>query len=360
MQLTLSDNIRSCRKSMGFTQEQLAEAMNVTVGAVSKWESGATTPELSILLELAALFEVSVDALLGYRVLNTQSKQAAESIRRLMQGKSYDQAVREAKKALLKYPNRFEVVWCAAELYQTLGCEKQDPAAARKAQELLEHSLSLLDQNTDESVDEAVIRNQLAQTWANLGQPERAAEEYKKYNYAGLNNGSIGFLLTLCGRYEEAGTYLSSAAVNHVSGLIRVVMGMAEASAHEGNLSGAREVLSWMRSVLSGLRIPGKVSYLDRAEVILLSRQAHYSNAAGNAAAAEKYLRRAADLARQFDASPVYGIENIRFCHTAKPVLVYDSFSRSAFQGLEDSLLHDRDPAFSSLQELWRKIKDEP
>lgn len=360
MRLTLSDNIRSCRKTMGFTQEQLAEAMNVTVGAVSKWESGATTPELSVLLELAALFEVSVDALLGYHVLDSQSEQAVESIRDLMQGKKYDQAVHEAKKALLKYPNRFEMVWCAAELYQTIGCEKREPAATRKAQELLKHSLCLLVQNKDEAVDEAVVRNQLAQTWADLGKPERAAEEYKKYNYAGLNNSSIGFLLTLCGRYEEAGTYLSSAAVNHLSGLIRVVIGMAECAAHEGNLSQAQELLSWMRSILSGLRIPGKVSYLDRAEVILLSRQARYSNAAGDMAAAEGYLRRAADLARRFDASPEYGMENIRFCHTAKPVLVYDSFGRTAFQGLEDSLLHGGEPDSSSLQELWRKIKDEP
>lgn len=360
MHLTLSDNIRSCRKSMGYTQEQLAEAMDVTVGAVSKWESGATTPELSILLELAALFEVSVDALLGYHVLDSQSKQAVESIRELMQEKNYDQAVREAKKALLKYPNRFEVVWCAAELYQTLGCEKQDPAATRKAQELLARCLCLLDQNTDETVDEAVVRNRLAQTWADLGKPERAAEEYKKYNYAGLNNGSIGFLLTLCGRYEEAGTYLSSAAVNHLSGLIRVVMGMAEVSSHEGKLSEARELLSWMCSILSGLRIPGKVSYLDRAEVILLSRQAHYSNAAGDMAAAETYLRRAAGLARRFDASPEYGIENIRFCHTAEPILVYDGFGRTAFQGLEDSLLHGGKPVLSPLQKLWREIKDEP
>ncbi|MDY2652191.1 MAG: helix-turn-helix transcriptional regulator [Eisenbergiella porci] len=98
LRLTLLDNIRSCRKTMGFTQEQLAEAMNVTVGAVSKWESGATTPELSVLLELAALFEVSVDALLGYHVLDSQSEQAVESIRDLMQGKKYDQAVHEAKK----------------------------------------------------------------------------------------------------------------------------------------------------------------------------------------------------------------------------------------------------------------------
>ncbi|WP_276924890.1 hypothetical protein [Eisenbergiella massiliensis] len=39
-----------------------------------------------------------MDALLGYHVLDSQSEQAVESIRDLMQGKKYDQAVHEAKK----------------------------------------------------------------------------------------------------------------------------------------------------------------------------------------------------------------------------------------------------------------------
>lgn len=107
-------------------------------------------------------------------------KQTVESIRELMMEKNYEQAIQEAKKALLKYPNRFEVVWCAANLYQTTGCERQDPTATRKAQELLGHSLLLLEQNTDEEVDEAVIRNQLAQTWADLGDTKRAVEAYQK------------------------------------------------------------------------------------------------------------------------------------------------------------------------------------
>ena len=54
MKILLAENIRFFRKASGLTQEQLAEAMGVTVGAVSKWESGATTPDLSSILELAA------------------------------------------------------------------------------------------------------------------------------------------------------------------------------------------------------------------------------------------------------------------------------------------------------------------
>lgn len=44
MEGKLAENIRALRKEKKMTQEQLAECLDVTVGAVSKWESGATTP----------------------------------------------------------------------------------------------------------------------------------------------------------------------------------------------------------------------------------------------------------------------------------------------------------------------------
>lgn len=66
MQLKLGESIRSRRKKMGLTQEQLAEALGVTTGAVHKWESGKTTPELTMLVQIAQFFETSIDELLGY------------------------------------------------------------------------------------------------------------------------------------------------------------------------------------------------------------------------------------------------------------------------------------------------------
>lgn len=53
MEGKLAENIRALRKEKRMTQEQLAECLDVTVGAVSKWESGATTPDLSMIMELA-------------------------------------------------------------------------------------------------------------------------------------------------------------------------------------------------------------------------------------------------------------------------------------------------------------------
>ena len=40
--MNLPENIKRCRRELSMTQEQLAEAVGVTVGAVSKWESGVS------------------------------------------------------------------------------------------------------------------------------------------------------------------------------------------------------------------------------------------------------------------------------------------------------------------------------
>lgn len=78
MKLRISENIRDLRRQMNLTQEQLAEALGVTVGAVSKWESGANTPDVSLIAELADFFEVSIDALLGFN-MEKAAQQAQKS-----------------------------------------------------------------------------------------------------------------------------------------------------------------------------------------------------------------------------------------------------------------------------------------
>ena len=78
--MQLSNNIRAFRKERSLTQEQLAQALGVTAGAVYKWEAGLSTPDISLIMELADLFDTSVDVLLGYEVKNNR-RGAAEGFR---------------------------------------------------------------------------------------------------------------------------------------------------------------------------------------------------------------------------------------------------------------------------------------
>ncbi len=61
MKSRLAENIKTFRKERKMTQEQLAEAMGVTVGAVYKCESKQSNPDLNLIIELADLFEVATD-----------------------------------------------------------------------------------------------------------------------------------------------------------------------------------------------------------------------------------------------------------------------------------------------------------
>lgn len=74
MNINISENIKNLRKKKDITQEQLADFLNISNVAVSKWERGETYPDISLLPVLAKFFEVTVDDLLGYDALKTQSE----------------------------------------------------------------------------------------------------------------------------------------------------------------------------------------------------------------------------------------------------------------------------------------------
>ena len=57
--------IKELRLESGLTQKQLAEKLNTTNSAVCDWEKGRTQPDLQTLANIASLFGVSVDYLLG-------------------------------------------------------------------------------------------------------------------------------------------------------------------------------------------------------------------------------------------------------------------------------------------------------
>ena len=76
--MELYEKLYELRRASGMSQEELAEKLGVSRQAVSKWESGATQPELSKLIELSKLYSVSVDELLSLE--HTKPEQdAAES-----------------------------------------------------------------------------------------------------------------------------------------------------------------------------------------------------------------------------------------------------------------------------------------
>ncbi len=66
-----SERIKALREARGWTQAELARRLNITRNGVNSWEQGLSMPSPACLVDLAKLFSVSTDYLLGVERLET-------------------------------------------------------------------------------------------------------------------------------------------------------------------------------------------------------------------------------------------------------------------------------------------------
>ena len=63
----VADNIKALREQNGFTQSDLAKKLGITRSSVNAWEMGISVPSTQYVVELANIFKVSTDFLLGVK-----------------------------------------------------------------------------------------------------------------------------------------------------------------------------------------------------------------------------------------------------------------------------------------------------
>ncbi|NLN04343.1 MAG: helix-turn-helix transcriptional regulator, partial [Clostridiaceae bacterium] len=76
--------LKKLRRERNLTQEELAEKLNVSGRTVSRWETGANMPDISLLVELAEFYDVSIPEIInGERkseIMNEEVKETARSL----------------------------------------------------------------------------------------------------------------------------------------------------------------------------------------------------------------------------------------------------------------------------------------
>ena len=75
--MKFGENLQKLRKEKGISQEQLAEQLGVTRQSVSKWESGASYPEMDKIVALCNMFHCDMDALINKDI--TEERQRKET-----------------------------------------------------------------------------------------------------------------------------------------------------------------------------------------------------------------------------------------------------------------------------------------
>ena len=136
--MTFNEKLVKLRKLRGITQDEFASAVGVSRQAVYKWESGQSYPEVSKLIEIKALFNISIDDLLddSYEVilpekkkkrLSTYQKRAIENMVKKEEGISVSE---EASEFVVpdSTPEQLEVIETVPGSAETSSAETEKPA----------------------------------------------------------------------------------------------------------------------------------------------------------------------------------------------------------------------------------------
>lgn len=111
MNIYLSDKLKELRNQKNISQEKLAQYLNVSFQAVSKWENGNSYPDITLLPDIARFFGITVDELLCVEKLdeNKLFKECSEKAGELFRAGKRDEALTIWQEAYKQMPNNIDV-----------------------------------------------------------------------------------------------------------------------------------------------------------------------------------------------------------------------------------------------------------
>lgn len=124
MELNIGSNIKKLRLDKGLTQEQLADILGISPAAVSKWEAKNTYPDITNLIPLAQVFNVSLDELLQYdeNKIRAQIENILLDYRNLRVEGKHIEATALIASARQNYPNDFQIM---GKYIEDISCHTQ-------------------------------------------------------------------------------------------------------------------------------------------------------------------------------------------------------------------------------------------
>ena len=358
MENKLAENIRIYRKNMGLSQEQLAERLGITLGTISKWERGASEPDLLYVMQIAELFHVSVDALIGFTMHGNNAETEVERLKAFYKEHTIEETAKEYDGLLIKFPNHFDIVLGAAKCHMQIGVVYRQHDELKRAIELLRHAIDLFSQNKDPEINEVELRNYIAECYSSLEDYKKAVEEYKKNNLCGNNDAEIGLILIEKEKQLKEGIkYTETAFLNSISQMISVISGYIiyyrETKEVEKGIRAAQWAIDYLKNLKDD---PEKACYLDKIISLYYLVRAFGEDRSGKGREAEDSMREAVRMAREFDANPLRTLENIVFADHVCVSNVYDNGGPTALESLRRAMDENKEITSDMFKQKFNEL----
>ena len=334
----LCENIKKYRKEKSFTQELLAEAMGVSVGTVSKWENGNCIPDISMIMELADFFEISVDVLVGYNTPLKKVPDILERIQNHFKKHELDEAIMECSKALVKYPNNFDLIMITARIRFVMWYETGKDNYRQQAKDLYQKAQLYIPEDEKKSRNNFTILHNLAQLETDKKKKIQLLEEI---NFNGTLDAEIGEVYRDDKNIEKAYEYLSEGLYLRSLEVMNVIGRWLDPLIREKKFDTALYLADYEEMILKSIYNEDEISIGTKLLAHMELVKAVIYEILSDHAKMKYHLKNAIKYAKAFDESPAYAISagsRLWLCKTAQdaPLAVDDQgpLAMKAIEGI--------------------------
>jgi len=186
--MNFGETIKKLRRQKDMTQEQLAEYLNISTQAVSKWETNLSLPDISLLPMLANIFDTSADVLLGIDI-NVKEKRINEIS---ANGYEYfkngykEKAAEIFRNGLKEYPNSYGLMF---DIIQSLWVRTTERTKEDK-KEAIYLGEKILAECTDDNIRNHAIYL-LCEIYSDIGEREKAEKLAMKMPHSAASKNAL-------------------------------------------------------------------------------------------------------------------------------------------------------------------------
>ncbi len=302
--MDIGKKIKTLRKKAGMTQEQLAAGLNISFQSVSKWETGLTLPDLTMIPGLTRLLGVTADELLGLRGEESDERRDYfDSCYSESMNRPYDEKdLGIASQAVTEFPGdpRY-LYWLArAEFFDGFenGRNREDEAAFRKGLERsLYHALAVFDTVCEEKLHTNALSH-VVLTLVHLGRREEA-KQYAELcpSYPSVRKED---LLELCAEGEEKRSLEQTRIKEYVLELLQQLLNFWRGKdLHDTDVQAA---IAAVESIAHGIVTNGDLLEFHSVLYHVFAARAVLAGCDGEQEQMLRSLRRAREHAAAFDS----------------------------------------------------------
>lgn len=225
-ELNIAGNIIRLRHERKVTQKELADFIGVTKASVSKWESGKSIPDVLLLPQIAAFFDVTVDELMGYqvRLSREQIQKIYGDLCTVFVEQPFEAAIYEARMYVRRYYSCYPFLLQMGVLYLNhAGMAGTKDACRQVLEESVRFMNHIIDRCTDASVCEdalsmkAMLYLQMGKTKAALALLEDVADPSR---ISSQNDMMLAQAYWQAGEIENAKSHVQIRIYTHLLSMI--------------------------------------------------------------------------------------------------------------------------------------------